>query len=220
MKTFSKFLFRCLGILLGFVALNASAAVVRYVDVNSTNAISPYTSWATAATTIQNAINIAANGDLILVTNGVYQTGAVINSGSNRVNVFKSVTVQSVNGPGVTVIQGAQVPGTTNGSAAVRCVYLVDGATLSGFTLTNGATANFEYGGGVRCQSTNAVITNCVIAGNAAYSGGGGTYFGKLISCSLVGNASPGTGGWGGGANSGVLINCVVARNLAGYVGG
>jgi hypothetical protein len=35
----------------------------------------PYTNWAIAATTIQAAVDAAAYGDLVLVTNGVYDSG-------------------------------------------------------------------------------------------------------------------------------------------------
>ena len=121
------------------VAATALAAV-RYVDVNSTNATPPYTNWATAAKTIQQAVDAAAPGDEIVVTNGTYATGgrAVYGSMTNRVAVDKPLTLRSVNGPEFTVIQGHQVPGTTNGDGAIRCVYLANGATLIGFTLTTG----------------------------------------------------------------------------------
>ena len=60
-------------------AMSASAAV-RYVNVNSANSTPPYTNWATAAVTIQDAVDAAMAGEHIEVTNGMYQTGGRVNS--------------------------------------------------------------------------------------------------------------------------------------------
>jgi hypothetical protein len=175
--------FRWVGLAVLLTALHSSA-LTHYVDLNCPSPTPPYTNWVTAATNLQQAIDVAAEGDLVLVTNGVYQTGGrLVPAGTvtNRAAIDTAVTVQSVNGPAVTIIQGYQMPGTTNGASAVRCVYLADGAALLGFTLSNGATSGaFDYGGGVWCASTNAVLSNCVLTANCAVYQGGGAFGGTL----------------------------------------
>src|SRR5580765_6132054 len=94
-----------LGCLLAFV--NLATATERYVDANSANATLPYTSWATAANVIQDAVDAANAGDEVMVTNGVYRTGgrALFNGiMTNRVAVAKPLALLSVNGPQFTVI--------------------------------------------------------------------------------------------------------------------
>src|SRR5262249_12209070 len=116
-----------------------------------------YTNWATAATNIQDAIDAAANGDTVLVSKGVYQTGSRLDlgGGTNRLYDTKLITIRSANGPAVTIIDGG---------GHVRCVYLVGGAVLSGFTLTNGYTSYPTLGAGAAGGGT---LTNCVLVGNS-----------------------------------------------------
>ncbi|HXJ58027.1 MAG TPA: choice-of-anchor Q domain-containing protein [Verrucomicrobiae bacterium] len=220
-----------LSIGISWIWLNVGAgdvgAVERFVNLNSVTPISPYLTWASAARTIQEAVDVADDGDEIVVTNGVYQTGGRLIAEvktTNRLAVVKPITVRSVNGPAVTVIKGYQVPGSTNGADAMRCVYLTDGARLVGFTLTGGATTltnaiddhRHQSGGGVWCASASVVVSNCVIVGNAAHGNGGGAYAGTLQACRVSGNSAY----LGGGVFAGTLDNCTLDHNAASGGGG
>ncbi|MGA2242005.1 MAG: choice-of-anchor Q domain-containing protein [Verrucomicrobiota bacterium] len=195
---------------------------IHYVALLSTNPVSPYVSWATAATNIQDAVDAAAvAGAVVLVGDGVYQTGGRVAYGAmtNRVVVTKTLTVQSLNGPLLAVIHG----NGPVGDGAVRCAYLTNGATLVGFTLTNGATlssGDWTYerssGGGVWCASVSEVLSNCVFAHNLASNAGGGAYQGTLNNCTFVGN----TAGEGGGAFLSILNDCSFLSNSASFGGG
>lgn len=212
----------------GGVAATVQVRVVTgvyYVNASNATPSPPYESWGTAATNIQNAVDAATlPGSLVLVTNGLYGAGGRPATGmslTNRVTITNTITVRSVNGPAVTIIQGNRHPETTNGNAAVRCVWMTNGATLSGFTLTNGATRETSgsdgSGGGIWCPSTNAAISNCVLSGNAAYYYGGGTHYGLLNNCTVTGNTA---GNRGGGSYYAKLIDCVFSSNSARNSGG
>jgi PKD domain len=165
----------------------------HYVAATSGNPVAPYTNWATAATNIQDAVDVAGAGGTVFVTNGIYAP----------VEVNKPLVFRSVNGPDVTVIDGG---------GAVRCVYLTRDAVMVGFTLTHGVAG---AGGGVYCESTSSVLTNCVLTGNS----GGGAYGGTLNNCTLTGNSAIGYADMGGGAEDCTLNNCALTGNSA-YDGG
>ncbi len=107
----------------------------------------------------------------------------------------------------------------------VRCVHLANGASLSGFTLTNGASGvtGETSGGGLWCESTNVVVSNCVVVGNVGYESGG-VYSGTLNDYTLTGNLGAGasfstlnncalTGNSGAGAYQCTLNNCSLSSN-------
>lgn len=187
-----------------------------YVDQNSANPVSPYSDWSTAATNIQDAIDASTNGDLIWVTNGVYQSGgrAMFGNLTNRVVLDKAITVQSVNGPFVTTILGSG----PNGNTAIRCAWLTNNAALIGFTLMQGATRStgdlllLQSGGGVWCASSNALVSGCLIVSNTAYVDGGAAYQGTLNTCLLSSNGIAGSTS-SGAAHNAVLNNCTVVSN-------
>ena len=186
------------------LALSNVSADTLFVCRESTNPVPPFTNWATAAADIQQAVNAAAAGDDVVVTNGIY--GAV--------NVDKPLLLRSVNGPLVTIIDPVRQS---------RCAYLTNGASLAGFWLRHGAAD--ILGGGVFCTSADVFLTNCVITDNSVYTNdngvvsgsGGGAYGGTLYNCLVASNTAAVSGG---GAIASTLYNCTVTDNHAGRYGG
>jgi hypothetical protein len=187
---------------------------VRCVDLNCTNPVPPYIDWTTAATNIQDAIDVANPADVVVVTNGVYQTGGyVVQSSpttlSNRVAVTKEITVKSVNGAVATTIRGYEPPPGTDDPAdwhPVNCAYLTTNALLIGFTLTDGHI-------GVNSYTTNCSVRDCVIASNYA----GGALCGTLYNCLLIGNTNSCAGA---GCSESMLNDCMVISNCCAANGG
>jgi hypothetical protein len=194
-------------VLCAFFASYHIGATTFYVNINNPSPSPPFMDWSTAATNIQDAVDLAIKGDVVLVTNGIYRTGGFVKNGSNRVAVLKPIQLQSVNGPSVTEIVGERI----------RCVYMTNGASLVGFTLSHGYATGSGDGGGAWCQSTNCLITNCIITLNYAADAGGGVYQAFLANCLVISNTS---GYFGGGASLSVLKTCKVAYNSSQLAGG
>jgi hypothetical protein len=181
------------------VALRVGGAI-HYVNPANGAPVPPYASWGTAATTIQDAVDYASVGDQVLVTNGGYFAGSRVSSdgATNRVVVTNAITLQSVNGALVTTIDGGNT---------MRCVYLANGAVLSGFALAKGNAIN---GAGVYCVSSNAWVSSCQISFNRGKFGGG-VYSGTVSNCTVSSNSVVGSGA---GALGGYLVNCTINYNI------
>jgi hypothetical protein len=217
-----------------FFSLNG-LATTYYVSTTGGSVI-PYTNWAMAATQIQMAVDEAINtGDVVLVNNGVYDTGEryrILSGVTNRLYISNSITVTSVNGPAATVIEGKfDATATGRGHKAIRCVFIdtASPVTISGFTLTKGAskdtTGNYGDGGGVYCEDPEkgryAIISNCFIYGNVARLGGGGCR-GNYILCDVHDNVALVGAGLTQGTYDGYcsVSRCRVYNNTAVQNGG
>jgi hypothetical protein len=218
-------------------ACSVTFAATRYVALDGGNT-PPYTDWASAAHVIQDAVDAADDGDVVLISNGTYSTGVRITPGaslSNRVVITNSITLRSLNGPESVCIMGAADPvGDLGlGPAAVRCVFMYGGSgwpysqsTLEGLTLSNGHTTSLDYnniravgGGGVYFDSL-CVISNCVVTGSRALYGGGVCGSGIALDSTVRGNEAR----WfGGGVHTRVnceVHGCLVCHNSSSWHGG
>jgi parallel beta-helix repeat protein len=215
-----------LSLLYGLLAEPWALGVTRYVRIDSPSPAKPFDTWNNAAHEIQTAVNAAADGDIVLVTNGVYRAGAFVstNYGISRVGITNGVTLQSVNGPEFTSIEGDNV-------SPARCVFLShSNAALIGFTLTNGCTANWpeslRHGGGALIQDMR-LMSNCVALScrTTPYGTGGGAFLsggqGKLTHCIFRENQAFKGGGLSSfGRGSAEAAHCAIISNNATWCGG
>ncbi|WFN34533.1 right-handed parallel beta-helix repeat-containing protein [Methanogenium sp. S4BF] len=161
------------------IVVNPGASQTWYVDA----------SGEANFTTIQAAIDTAADGDTIIVRDGTY---------NESVNVTKSVFIRSENGPENTVVHCV----TSGGYAAVFTVQ-ADGTTISGFTLTGtnsgifcdgysdcifsdnicSGVSGLDFGIWVR-DGSGILIENNTLYGHCKY----GVYFDRSSNCFIRNN--------------------------------
>lgn len=192
-------------------------AATRYVSPSGLNT-PPYTNWESAAVSIQSAVNAAGNGDVVLVTNGVYHENVVVTG--------KTITLASMylySGDESDIIT-TEIRGTGTTSVVRFGAGVTTGALFSGFTLTNGnavlgGAGEFNRGGGLHVRNGSPRIKGLRILGNRASVVGGGMYF--TFSTSVVENvvveSNRGDGGGGAGFFYGnpSLANVILRGNVA-----
>ncbi|MCG3130073.1 MAG: hypothetical protein FLDDKLPJ_00821 [Phycisphaerae bacterium] len=112
---------------------------------------------------IQRAIDLATDGDTILVLPGTYR--------ENLDFLGKDITVRSADGPEATVIDAG-----FNSSAVIFHTGEGRDAVLEGFTLTNGtgfSNNSLDVGGAISINSASPTIRGNIITNNEAAFGGG-----------------------------------------------
>lgn len=161
---------------------------------------------------IQTALDTAAGGDTIIVSDGVC-------AGANNRNLDfkqKMLTLRSENGRENCIIDCGD---------SGRGFYFHSGegpgSVVDGFTITNGSVPG--NGGGIYCGDASPTIMNCVISNNSADAGGGiltENASPTISNCLIAGNSSTYGGGiYSSGVPSPNIRNCAISGNSA-YAGG
>ncbi|MFC1505085.1 right-handed parallel beta-helix repeat-containing protein [Thermodesulfobacteriota bacterium] len=145
---------------------------------------------------IQEAIDAAADGDTILVHDGIYhEYGGTFGNTWSGINFKgKAITVRSLNGPEATTI----TPQSKNlwlypwwspwrGSAVTFKSGEQRSSVLEGFTLARGFGGKEGVGAGILCRGASPTIRNCIIENNTAFFYGGGIYCANAASPAIIG---------------------------------
>lgn len=174
---------------------------------------------------IQEAIEVAANGDTVLVDEGTYLENIDF-LGKNIVVGSQFMIDHDPSHILATVIDGSSGVQGVNGS----CVAFLNGedstAVIQGFTLTGGSgTAAEQYieGGGVLLIGSSATVKNNLIKDNAVPNGGGGiSTFRPSSKAHIYNNIILNNVGssYGGGIvlnwTGGIVRNNIILNNTAG----
>ena len=209
-----------------------------YVAVSSTNPVPPYSDWSTAATNIQNAVDVAQDGATVLVGDGIYDSGErasgdgnlaiytghygdtvyTADSQQNRLVLDHPIIVQSAHGPSRTILKGC---------GGVRCAFLAGDTSLIGFTLRDGdanvGNTDGVYGGGGAMLSHGGRLIDCIVVSNQAAEWGGGVCCwdgGRVERTIFIGNDAYDGGGLFGisdPSGSCEIERCTFLRNTGRY---
>ena len=155
-------------------------------------------SWQSPFKSIQEGVDaVRLDGTIVHVKPGIYEPVQVDNSKFTLNDLTNTFTVESTEGPHVTIIQGGAISANINGCVAAThaCFWYGDNPvdlydTVRGFTLCSATH------GGEKGRYENCIVSNCWF----------GLYDATAANCILVDNFRAGIGG-------GAIYNCVSTRN-------
>jgi hypothetical protein len=159
--------------------------------------------------TIQDAIDVANNGDVVVVATGTY----------NELIDFsgKAITVRSTAPVNPAVVYATIIDGTGLGGSVVTCA-TGEGAdtVLRGLLITGGEATD---GGGMYNSGASPTIDRCVFGHNVASSRGGGMFNSRgqvsVQDCTFVNNTAPNGGGMYNEQATPEVTGCTFVGNTA-----
>jgi predicted outer membrane repeat protein len=181
---------------------------------------------------IQEAIDDADNGDVIVVSTGTY-TG----SGNRDLDFCgKPITVRSTDPADWDVVEATVIDCNGTRSEPHRGFHFHSGedadSVIAGLTITNGygdVNEGYYVGGGVFCDANSSpTIKNCLISGNGAdeddVDGGGIACYNSasphIIDCIITDNKAEWSGGISWYDSTATMEGCIISNNTAGSSGG
>lgn len=147
-----------------FLSYIEAQATVRYVSKTGTST-APYTSWETAADSIQKCINYSLDGDTIIIANGVYHESLIVNKylwliGSS----MDSTVIDGIGLADITVdfqsdggIKLFTISGKGSEYSSTRCIRVYDADAL----IEHCKITNADYGIGLVISSS--LIQQCLL---------------------------------------------------------
>ena len=164
----------------------SSIATVRFVSKTGSST-PPYTSWQTAADSIQKCINICVDGDTIYVANGVYKENLVINTAISLIGSSMDSTIIDGRGMGdITIavhnligLKNFNIFGKGENTTGTRCIIYYNNLNISNCRLSEAGLGI----GSIQADVTayNLIIKNMRIRGLALYGNGLNNIFNSLI---------------------------------------
>ena len=213
-----------LAVVAGVVFAVCASADTWYADASKEKGSGDGMSAATAFHTIQEAIDAAKAGDMVLVAEGVYDDGCVSNvwTGSHsgytlnqqmRVCVTKQLTIKGTGDKTKTVIKGSEGTISSNGSSlwyrvdGIMCMAISNGVTgvrIEGLTFRDGYSHQSSFSGSLAA------------GGICAYASGDNATFADaftVVNCDFIGCYGRGAGG----INGGTAIRCLFVGCMTSY---
>lgn len=206
------------------LCISPAFADTHYVDINSTNEVPPYTSRATAASSIQLAIDQTTSGDIVLVADGVYslygdiiipedrsligENGAesvIINarSRSYRIRTGRNCFISGLTVTNHYVSYSSSAILGPNGifplsTVVSNCIISDCRFGIEYARVYDSKILNNLYYGLSECFASNCIIRN----------NGTGMESGTLIDCMIDDNVT--------GVRESIMTNCIVTSNSTG----